>query len=1224
MFGFFERNGARALGRQPVVAPLLALMFLILCSLAPASGRAAVPDAPTVASVSTAAGSAGTPASVFVNFSAPGNTGGSPILDYTVTSSPGGLTATGTSSPITVNGLTRGTAYTFTVTARNADGDSPASNPSGSITPQIVQFITFNNPGTQVFGAPLTLSASVDSGRPLLFSSNTPGVCTVAAVTGQVQFVTAGNCSITVTQAGGGAYLPASSSQSFNVNATVPGAPVIGTASVLTSPPGQSTGDALVSFSPPANNGGAPIIQYTVTSSPGGLTATGTGSPVGITGLTLGTPYTFTVTATNSAGPGTASAASNAVTPVADQSITFTNPGSLNFGTTTPLVATSTSGLPVQLDSQTANVCDIITINQVRAKAPGTCTVVARQAGNGAYHPALDVTQSFQIVIPGGAVTFATTSLPSPTRGVPYSQALIAQGGAAPYNFTLIGGLPNGLVLTPTGVISGTPTGSGAYLFAVQVFDSAGQSATQNFTFTVVTPSFAFTPPTLPSGQAGGIYPSTTLSVTGGIGPYSFAISSGTLPAGLVLSTTGVLSGTPTSAGPASFTVTATDSFGATGQQAYTINLAQPVPVAVDDAATVAANGSVTLDVTGNDSGPISQLTITQAPGHGSAVVAGTRITYTPAQNYFGTDTLQYTATGPGGTSAPATVTLTVSAGPVPVAATQTATVLAGTTVTLKAADGASNGPFTAAAIVTAPATGSVQVQGTDLRYTAAADFNGVVSFDYTLSNAFGASQPARVTLTVNPAPVAAAVAASALAGQSVQINLSRAARGGPFTAANVLSVTPATAGSARVQSTPDGYVLSFEAASSFGGTALISYTLSNAYATSAAGTVTVTVTPRSDPSQDAEVRGILSAQADATRRMALGQINNFQRRLEQLRSGDSTGFSNGITLGSARAARQPARNTMPQDLQDASRRYLLQADAQSPATPSAAGLRPDGLLGEWSLWTGGALNFGTAGGGGRDNGTDFTTSGLSLGADRAISGRLSVGGGIGYGHDSSDIGNKGSRSTVDSYSAALYASYRPSDAVFIDALLGYQWLSLDSRRHVTDSGSQVQGSRDGTQWFGSLSSGYRFIGRALEFTPYARLDAARARLDGFTERGDAVYVLAYQAQTVTLSTATVGALARWAIKRDLAVWSPQLRAEFGRDLQGAQDARLGYADLPGSPLYRTTLYGQSRNHGLLGAGIGLRTASDWILRAEYQVRLDNSSGNDQSVLLGVEKAFGR
>jgi len=63
--------------------------------------------------------------------------GGSAILDYTVTASPGGLTATGPSSPITITGLTNETAYTFTVTARNSLGSSAASLVSNSVTPSI-------------------------------------------------------------------------------------------------------------------------------------------------------------------------------------------------------------------------------------------------------------------------------------------------------------------------------------------------------------------------------------------------------------------------------------------------------------------------------------------------------------------------------------------------------------------------------------------------------------------------------------------------------------------------------------------------------------------------------------------------------------------------------------------------------------------------------------------------------------------------------------------------------------------------------------------------------------------------------------------------------------------------------------------------------------------------------------------------------------------------------
>jgi hypothetical protein len=92
---------------------------------------------------------------------------------------------------------------------------------------------------------------------------------------------------------------------------SVPGAPTIGTA---TSTGGTS---ASVAFTAPTFAGLPGVItSYTVTSSPGGITASGASSPVAITGLTEGTPYTFTVTATNASGTGTASAASNSVTPV--------------------------------------------------------------------------------------------------------------------------------------------------------------------------------------------------------------------------------------------------------------------------------------------------------------------------------------------------------------------------------------------------------------------------------------------------------------------------------------------------------------------------------------------------------------------------------------------------------------------------------------------------------------------------------------------------------------------------------------------------------------------------------------------------------------------------------------------------------------------------------------------------------------------------------------------
>lgn len=86
-----------------------------------------VPDAPTIGTATAGLLSAS------VTFTAAA-TGGTPT-SYTATSSPGGFTATGASSPLTVSGLTAGTSYTFTVTATNSAGTSPASSASNSATP---------------------------------------------------------------------------------------------------------------------------------------------------------------------------------------------------------------------------------------------------------------------------------------------------------------------------------------------------------------------------------------------------------------------------------------------------------------------------------------------------------------------------------------------------------------------------------------------------------------------------------------------------------------------------------------------------------------------------------------------------------------------------------------------------------------------------------------------------------------------------------------------------------------------------------------------------------------------------------------------------------------------------------------------------------------------------------------------------------------------------------
>ena len=105
-----------------------------------------------------------------VAFTAPIVTGGSAITGYTVTSSPGGFTATGASSPLIVTGLSN-TAYTFTVTATNAQGTSAASLASNSVTP-----ITVPDAPTSVVATAGNAQASV--------GFNPPSVTGGSAITG--------------------------------------------------------------------------------------------------------------------------------------------------------------------------------------------------------------------------------------------------------------------------------------------------------------------------------------------------------------------------------------------------------------------------------------------------------------------------------------------------------------------------------------------------------------------------------------------------------------------------------------------------------------------------------------------------------------------------------------------------------------------------------------------------------------------------------------------------------------------------------------------------------------------------------------------------------------------------------------------------------------------------------------------------------------------------------
>ena len=155
-------------------------------------------------------------------------------------------------------------------------------------------------------------------------------------------------------------------------------------------------------------------------------------------------------------------------------------------------------------------------------------------------------------------------TLPKATIGVKYSQALSASGGKAPYTWSLLSGkLPDGIIFSPsTGVFSGTPTKTAAVSFSVQVKDAEGTPATTpgSVSLSVVAPTLSITTTTVPTAQVGTNY-SAVLATTGGQAPFTWTLTSGTLPKGIAFNTgAGIFSGTPLQFGTSVLGVKVTDS----------------------------------------------------------------------------------------------------------------------------------------------------------------------------------------------------------------------------------------------------------------------------------------------------------------------------------------------------------------------------------------------------------------------------------------------------------------------------------------------------------------------------------------------------------------------------------------------------------------------------------------------------------------------------------------
>ena len=1176
-------------------APFAALALMAL----PQAARAAAPDAPTIGTA-TAGDS-----QVSVTFTAPASNGGSAITTYTATASPGGAFGTcpgPAACTATVTGLTNGTAYTFTVTATNADGTSLASGASNSATPKGNQTITFTNPGAQTFGTTPTLSATATSSLTATFTSSTTGVCTITSG-GTLTFVRAGSCTIDADQAGNGTWNAASTiSRTFTVNAIVPSAPNIGAA---------TAGDtqASVTFSAPASNGGSTITTYTATASPGGATGTCSGPsacPITVTGLTNGVAYTFTVTAMNSVGEGPASAASNSVVPAVPQTITFNNPGVQNFGTTPTLSATSTSSLAVRFTSGTTGVCTITPGGALTFVTVGSCTINANQAGDSSFLPASQVSQTFNVsAVAPGAPTGVTVIRGDTQMQVSFT-APTNIGGAAITSYTVttspadvppVNGAGPSIVVT--GLTNGQP-----YTFTVTASNVAGTgpassasasaipAAIQTITFAAPGAQNFGTTPTFTATADSGLTPTFTSSTTGvctitGGGAMTF-VSAGTctinadqvgngsyLPAGQVTRTftvNAVVPGVPaiTSVTPGdrqvSVAFTPPVSTGGVALTGYTLTAAPGGATAACAVASPCVFSGLTNGVaysftiratngvgTGSPSGASSSVTPVappEPPGPPPQVdQAITGLAISPAAPVFKPGGAFAVSAAGGGSSSPVVFAIAPASAKVCSISGATVTMLAAGVCTITA-DQAGDDRHLAAPT----ARLDVRIAAATPTLSWAGDLNktyGDPAFD--LADPQSDSKGAFSFASGDPA-------VARVNGRTVSII-------GPGTA--ILTASQAADGD---------------------------------YA-AAAASLTLTVTARPDPVADPTVSAASQSQVDAAVRFATAQQVNVQSRLRSLRSSGGTNpSSNGLTF----------------NLQNAAGRGMS-VPTGTLGLGEGAGVLPEG----WALWTAGALVFDERAGSAGFAGFDVRSEGLSIGVDRHIGESVVVGASAGLGWNDTDYGGSPSGMDGKQGSVSAYGLWRAGEHLFVDGLVGWGRLDFDLTRWSDEAAALATAERSGDQWFGSVTLGYEQRGVRGSLSGYGRLNASRTELEAYRETGLGLFDLAYREQTIDNSSLAFGAEGRRLFKRDTLVFRPFWMIEYRAALQNNGDQAINYVLNPATRDFVLSLRSFNDDAVVLGLGLDVDLPAGWLLSLGYR-REDGSELDSNGYAVSVTYRGGK
>jgi hypothetical protein len=612
----------------------------------PGSGVATL----AISTTSLAAGRSGAAYSASVNA-----TGGTAPYTWSISSGqlPGGLSLSASGGVISGTPTVSGT---FTIGVTVSDSGSPQQTAASTLiltvaAPKLaISLATL--PGataTKAYSAPLSATGGTAPYTWSIASGQLPAGLFISPSTGSISgtptTIATTNFAVTVTDSGS----PVQTASASTAIVVAPSGLTITTSTLLSGAIGLGYSQALQ-----AGGGTAPYAwSLTSGSLPTGLTFASSGTISG-TPTASGT-FNITATVTDAGNPAQTKSVSTSVV-IAPSGLTITAatllPGTIGAGYsqilqagggTAPYTWSITSGsLPTGLAlAGGGGISGTPT-------ATGTFNFTATVHDSGS--PAQTKSVSTSVVVAPSALTITATTLAQGTSGTGYSQALQANGGTAPYTWLITSGsLPAGISLGTGGLLSGTPTSAGTSYFTATVVDGGSPAQTRSvaLVLAVAPTSLTITTSTLSSGMTGTAY-ARTMQSSGGTAPYSWSVTTGSLPAGIALSGSGSISGMPTASGTFNFSATVRDSSSPAQSQSVALVLTVASPPLAITSSTLASgtNGtsySQVLQASGGTPGYTWSITSGSLPG--GLTIAATTGTISGKPTVTGTFNFSVTVT---------------------------------------------------------------------------------------------------------------------------------------------------------------------------------------------------------------------------------------------------------------------------------------------------------------------------------------------------------------------------------------------------------------------------------------------------------------------------------------------------------------------------------------------------------------------------------------------------